>query len=87
MRNCPLLLICLGGGSAGRQLMLVECKQSIRRPTAAAAEGSVSETYLFRCGHKVDGSVVAIILLRHAEGKLVVDDESVWSDQREKIKK
>lgn len=34
-------------------------------------------TYLLRRGHKVDGGVVAVVLLREAEGKLVVDEEGV----------
>lgn len=34
-------------------------------------------TYLLRCGHKVDGGVVAVVLLREAEGELVVDEEGV----------
>lgn len=39
-----------------------------------------SETYLLRCSHEVDGGVVAVVLLRQAEGELVVDQESIWSD-------
>lgn len=46
--------------------------------TAAGSAGrSLSETYLLRCGHEVDGGVVAVVLLRQAEGELVVDEEGV----------
>lgn len=34
-------------------------------------------TYLLRCGHKVNGGVVAVVLLREAEGELVVYQEGV----------
>ena len=46
-------------------------------PAALAAGPVLSETYLLRCGHKVDGGVVAVVLLRQAEGELVVDEERV----------
>lgn len=46
--------------------------------TAAVAVGcSLLDTYLLRCGHKVDGRVVAVVFLRQAEGELVVDEERV----------
>lgn len=30
-------------------------------------------SYLFRCSHKVDSCVVAVVFLQQAEGELVVD--------------
>lgn len=41
--------------------------------------------YLFRCSHEVDGGVVAVVFLKQAEGELVVDQQVVWSEQREKM--
>jgi len=37
----------------------------------------VCPSYLFRCGHEVDGSVVAVILLKQAEGELVINQQVV----------
>lgn len=39
-------------------------------------------TYLLGRGHEVDGGVVAVVLLREAEGELVVDEERVCSGRR-----
>lgn len=41
------------------------------------ARRSRPQTYLLGCGHEVDGGVVAVVLLRQAEGELVVDEERV----------
>lgn len=38
---------------------------------------SGTQTYLLGRGHEVDGGVVAVVLLRQAEGELVVDEERV----------
>lgn len=43
----------------------------------ATAVRSGTQTYLLGRGHKVDGGVVAVVLLRQAEGELVVDEECV----------
>lgn len=40
----------------------------------------LTKTYLIGSGHKVYSSVVAVILLRQAEGELVVDEECVLSN-------
>lgn len=54
---------------------------SVFSPDSATAVGTVgrslSDTYLLRCGHEVDGGVVAVVLLRQAEGELVVDEQRV----------
>lgn len=43
--------------------------------------------YLLRCGHEVDGGVVAVVLLRQAEGELVIDEERVcwWRGRRRRV--
>lgn len=41
------------------------------------SRGRRGSTYLIRRGHKVDGGVVAVVLLCEAEGELVVDEEEV----------
>lgn len=41
------------------------------------ARRSRPQTNLLRRGHEVDGGVVAVVLLRQAEGELVVDEERV----------
>lgn len=40
--------------------------------------------YLFRCSHEVDGGVVAVIFLKQAECKLVIDQQVVLKRQRQK---
>lgn len=44
---------------------------------------NLSWHYLFRCCHKVDGSVVAVIFLKQTEGKLVIDQQVIWSTERQ----
>lgn len=34
-------------------------------------------TYLFRCSHKVDGGVVAVVFLEQTEGELVINQQIV----------
>lgn len=86
-----------------RRLVLTEQSLILIKVTAAVAVGrSQSETYLLRCGHEVDGGVVAVVFLRQAEGELVVDEKRVclkqssrrcgcgrawWGLQRKKKKK
>lgn len=41
--------------------------------------------YLLRRGHEVDGGVVAVVLLRQAEGELVVDEEGVCEGQSDEF--
>lgn len=36
------------------------------------------KSYFIRCGHKIDGCVIAIILLGQAEGELIVNKKSVY---------
>lgn len=44
-------------------------------------------TYLLGRGHEVDGGVVAVVLLREAEGELVVDEQRVcWGRRRTHVR-
>lgn len=64
---------------------ITKCFILIQQTAAAAVRRSLTETYLLRCGHEVDGGVVAVVLLRQAEGELVVDEQRVclkWSGRR-----
>lgn len=40
--------------------------------------------YLLRSSHEVDSSVISLIFLKQAEGKLVIDQQVVWSKVRER---
>ena len=67
----------INGGDKIKSLLNLQCLILIKVTGALTAGRSASYSYLLRRGHEVDGGVVSVVLLRQAEGELVVDEQRV----------
>lgn len=66
----------IGNNGTSAEAMKKEEKKKRRRIVLVLSPPSRG-AYLLGRGHEVDGGVVAVVLLRQAEGELVVDEERV----------